>query len=150
MFMFDAIRCPEDTLSTDICPMSINYALCIYNRIPDMQYGFSTTEIWPRSMFEPVPETLINYHVWGCPTYVLELKLQSYGLNISKWDPRSQIGFNMDFNKMHSTQIVLVLNFLNGSISPHYHVAFDDILFIVVSSTAVDPEVCIILVTSRN
>ena len=45
----------------------------------------------------------------------------------------------MEFSKMHSTQVGLVLNFLTGSISPHYHVVFDDTLSTVVSSTAVDP-----------
>ena len=56
----------------------------------------------------------------------------------------------MDFRKMHSTQVGWVLNLLTGSISPHYHVVFDDIFSTVMSSKAVDPEVCIRLVTSRN
>ena len=32
----------------------------------------------------------------------------------------------MVFSKMHSTQVWLVLNLLTGSISPQYHVVFDD------------------------
>ena len=34
---------------------------------------------------------------------------------------------NMGFSKMYSTQAVLVLNLLTGSISPQYHVVFDEI-----------------------
>ena len=51
---------------------------------------------------------------------------------------------------MHSTQDGLVLNLLTGSILPQYYVVFDDMFSTVVSSTAIDPEVCIRLVTSKN
>ena len=56
----------------------------------------------------------------------------------------------MGFSKMHSTQVGLVLNLLTGSISPQFHVVFDDMFSTVMSSTAADPEVWIRLVTSRN
>ena len=55
----------------------------------------------------------------------------------------------MGSSKMHSTHVELVLKLLTGSISPQYHVVFDDIFFTVMSSTAADPEVWIRLVTSR-
>ena len=56
----------------------------------------------------------------------------------------------MGFSKMHSPQVGLVLNLLTGSISPQFHVLFDDMFSTVMSSTAADPEVWIMLVTSRN
>ena len=56
----------------------------------------------------------------------------------------------MGFSKMHSTQVGLVLNLLTGSISPQFHVVFDDMFSTVMSSTATDPEVWITLVTSKN
>ena len=115
-----------------------------------MQSGLSAIEIWSRSRFEPVSENLSKCHVWVCPTYVLEPKLQKPGVEIPKWDPRSRRGVNMGFSKMHSTQVGLVLNLLTGSISPQYHVVFDDMLSTVRSSTATDPEFWISLVTSRN
>ena len=51
---------------------------------------------------------------------------------------------------MHSTQVGLVLNLLTGSISPQYHVVFDEMFFTVASSTSADAEVWIRLLTSRN
>ena len=84
-------------------------------------------------------ETISNCHVWVCPTCVLEPKLQNPGVKIPKWAPRSQIGVNMGFSKMHSTQVGLVIKLLTGSILPHYHVVFDDIFSTVLSSTAADP-----------
>ena len=84
MLMHAALRCPEDTLSTDLWPIAIDYAVWVYNRIPDMQYILSAIGIWSRPRFEPVSETLSNCHVWGFPTYVLESKLQKPGVKIPK------------------------------------------------------------------
>ena len=56
----------------------------------------------------------------------------------------------MGFRKMHSTQVGLVLNLLIGSISPQYNVVFDYMFSTVMSSTAVDPEVWIRMVTLRS
>ena len=75
MLMHAALRCPEDTFYTDLWAMGMDYAIWVYNWIPDMQSRLSAIEIWSRSSFEPVSETLSNCHVWGCPTYVLEPKL---------------------------------------------------------------------------
>ena len=128
----------------------MDYAVWFYNPISDMQYGLSAIEIWSRSRFEPVSETLSNCHVWGCPTYVLESKLQKPRVKIPKWDPRSRIGVNMGFSKIHLTHVGLVLSLFTSSIPQQYHVIFDDMFSTVVSSTAEDPEVWIRLVTSRN
>ena len=115
-----------------------------------MKSGISAIEIWSRSRFEPVSETLSNCHVWDFPTYVLEPKLQNPGVHIRKWDPRSRRGINMGFRNIHSTQVGLVLNLLTGSISPQYHVVFDEMLSTVMSSTSADPEIWIRLFTSSN
>ena len=64
MLITTALRCPEGTLSTDICLTMINYYIRINNQIPVMNYGLSYIEIWSRSRFEPVSETLSICHVW--------------------------------------------------------------------------------------
>ena len=56
----------------------------------------------------------------------------------------------MGFINMHSTEGGLVLYLFIGSISPQYHVVFDDMFSTMVISTAADSEVCIRLVISRN
>ena len=68
MLMHAALRCPDDTFYTAIWPTAMDYAVWVYNRIPDIQSGIYAIEIWSRSMFYPVSETLSNCHVWGCPT----------------------------------------------------------------------------------
>ena len=56
----------------------------------------------------------------------------------------------MVFRKIYSKKGGLVPNLFTGSISPKYHIVFDDMFSTVMSSTASDPEVWIRLVTSRN
>ena len=51
MLMHATLRFPEDTLSTDIWPMTMDYAVWVYNRTSDMQSGLSAIEIWSRSIF---------------------------------------------------------------------------------------------------
>ena len=41
MLMRAELRFPEDILSTDILPMEMDYAVWVYNRIPNMHSGFS-------------------------------------------------------------------------------------------------------------
>ena len=101
-------------ISTDLWTMAMDYAVWVYNRTPDTQSGLFAIEIWSRSIFEPVSETLINCHFCGCPIYVLESKLQNPGVKFPKWAPRSRRGVNIGFGKMHSTQVGLVINLLTG------------------------------------
>ena len=37
MLMHNVFRCPDDTFSTDIWPMAMDYSVWVYNRIPDIQ-----------------------------------------------------------------------------------------------------------------
>ena len=101
MLMHAALRFPEDTLSTDIWSIEMDYDTWVYNRITDMQPAISAIEIQSRSRFEPVSETLRKFHTSGCPTYCFEPKLQKPGVNVLKWSPRIKIGVNMGFSKMH-------------------------------------------------
>ena len=63
ILMHASFRCPQDTFSTDLWPMEMDYSVWVYNLTPDMQSGLSAIEIWSRSRFESVSETLSNCHV---------------------------------------------------------------------------------------
>ena len=69
--MYAALIFPKDAFPTDIWTTAMDFSICIYNIIYEMQYYIYGIEIWTRSMFEMVSETLSNCHVWGFPTYVL-------------------------------------------------------------------------------
>ena len=72
------------------------------------------------------------------------------GVKLLSGLPRVKEGSVWVSAKMHSTEVGLVLNLLTVSISPEYHVVFDDMFSAVMSSTSADPELWIRLVTSRN
>ena len=48
MSIHAVIICPEDTLSTDLWTMKMDYVVWVYNWIPDMQSRLSNIEIWSR------------------------------------------------------------------------------------------------------
>ena len=148
--MHTALRYPEDKLYTDIWKMTMVYDVRVYNWIPDMQSGLSSSEILSRSKLKKFSETFSNCHIWGFPTYVLQLKSKKPRVRIHYWIPRSQRGVNIGFRNMHLTQVGLVLNLLDGSTSPHYHVVFDEMFSTVVGSIGTYPEFLIRLVSSRN
>ena len=64
-------------------------------------------------------------HVWGCPCYVLDPKLQD-GHKLPKWKPRSRRGMFVGFSPRHSSLVPLVLKPRTGKISPQFHVVLDD------------------------
>eukprot|EP00956_Cyclotella_meneghiniana_P015936 scaffold24808_cov102-Cyclotella_meneghiniana.AAC.1 len=64
-------------------------------------------------------------HVWGCPVYVLDPKLQD-GKKLPKWNRRARMGQFLGFSREHSSTVALVRNLHTGYVSPQYHVVFDD------------------------
>ena len=56
----------------------------------------------------------------------------------------------MGFNNVYLTQVGFIMNLVYGSKSLQFHIISDDILYTVVSSTAVYPEVRISLSIQRN
>ena len=103
-----------------------------------------------RSRFDPILEPPSNCHEWGYITYLLEPNVCNPEVKIPNWDTRIQIGVNMGFIEIHSTQLGIVLNLFTGSISPQYHIVFDDVFYTAVSIIAADPEVCKSMVILSN
>ena len=87
---------------------------------------------------------LLRTHVWGCPVFVLDPKLQD-GKKIPKWNCRSRLGQFLGFSDEHSSLVANVRNLSTSFVSPQYHVVFDDLFQTVFSSgdndTVVD-EIC--------
>ena len=110
------------------------------SRIQRQENGIAPIEIWSRTTIHPYDSIFRNCHTWGCPTFVLEPKLQKSGVKIPKWQPRSWKGLNMGFSKMHSSLVSLILNQSTGSISPQFHVVFDDLFSTVHASESETPR----------
>ena len=122
MMLHSAIHWPEAASAT-LWPMAVNQATYIWNHVPDPSTGVSPHDIftkirWPQKKFH-------DLHVWGCPTYVLHKKLAD-GQKIPKWTSRSERMMYMGPSPKHASTVPLVLNLQTGSITPQFHVVFDD------------------------
>ena len=112
-------------------PFAVKHAVWLYNRLPNRATG-----ITPLEMLTNIKEDhrdLRRTHVWGCPTYVLDPKLQN-DKKIPKWNRRSRIGQFLGYSDEHSSLVANVRHLKTGFVSPQYHCVFDD-LFQTVFST---------------
>ncbi len=77
---------------------------------------------------------LLCTHVWGCPVYVLDPKLQDEQ-KIPKWNPCLHLGLFLGFSDSHSSLVANICHLSVGYVPPQYHLVFDD-LFETVFSTS--------------
>ena len=131
--------------------MEIDHSVWLYNWIPNTHNLLAPNEVWYCSIFDPVSDTLWNYHVWRCPTYVLEPKIQKSGVNIPKWYPRIWQVVDVGFIQMDSTVAKFILNTMAGSISPQVNVVSDGLLTIIQRNGELEePRKRVKLITSPN
>jgi len=64
-------------------PFTVKHAVWIYNRIPNYESGLTPLELITKQKADH--RDILRSHVWGCPAYVLEPKLQ-YGQQLPKWN----------------------------------------------------------------
>ena len=69
------IQIPEGLSCEYLWPMAMDHAVWIYNHVPNPCAGMSPNGFCSHSRFEPFSETLSDFHVCGCPTYVLDPKM---------------------------------------------------------------------------
>ncbi|GFH58478.1 hypothetical protein CTEN210_14954 [Chaetoceros tenuissimus] len=117
-----AIHWP-DVADSSLWPMSVNHAVWLWNHVPNARTGQSPQDIFTRRSFQL--ERFNSVHVWGSPTYVLEKRLQD-GMKIPWWKPRSTRGMYLGNARKYASDIPLILNVTTGSITPQFHVVFDD------------------------
>ena len=129
MMLHAKMRWPK-AIGTKLWPMAAKHAQHILNHLPN------ENNICPLDLVlkTTVPRSVLrNLHVWGCPVYVLDPKLQDGG-HIPKFEPRSRLAVNLGWSPMHASTVPLVLNLVTGHVSPQFHVLFDD-WFTTVSSS---------------
>jgi hypothetical protein len=110
-------------IDSSLWPMDVKYVAHVYTQMPKLN------GVWPADFFSgyTVPRhRLLDLHVWGCPVYVLDPKLQQ-GQKLPRWQPRSRQGIFMGLTTQHASNNPLVLNCKTGSITTQFHVVFDDL-----------------------
>jgi hypothetical protein len=108
----------------ELWPYAVDYAVWVWNHLPDSTTRLSPIEIFTKATF-PDYKHLQRARVFGCPVYVLDPTLQD-AKKLPKWQKRSWKGIFLGFSPSHHTNVALVLNPETGSITPQYHVVFDE------------------------
>ena len=84
---------------------------------------------------------LLHYHVWGCPVFVLDPKLQD-GKKIPEWNQQSRLGQFVGFSDEHSFLVANVHHLLTGFVSPQQLLVFDGVFQTVFSSGYAEALIC--------
>ena len=103
--------------------MAVQHAVFLHNHIPCKESGLSPYDIWTKQRWPHAK--FHDIHVWGCPVYVLDKKIAD-GHKLPHFKPQLAHHINMGFSHKHASTIPLVLNPDSGSITPQFHVIFDD------------------------
>jgi hypothetical protein len=146
MMLHVALRWPGYA-DQDLWPMAMSHAVHLWNHTPKMATGLAPIEIFSGSKSDY--NHLLNAHPWGCPVYILEPKLRD-GHKIPKWEPRSRRGQFMGISPNHASSVHLVRNLQTGSITPQFHLVFDDFFETVFSKGEQEPDVWPELVTFQS
>ncbi|KAI2509575.1 hypothetical protein MHU86_4836 [Fragilaria crotonensis] len=145
MMQHSFLHWPEE-FQIDLWPFALDHACWMYNHTPHRSHGWAPIEIFCGSNI--ACQHLQRVRVWGCPSYVLSPTLQD-GKKIPKWAPKARRGQFLGFSRNHSSTIGLVRNLQTGSISPQFHVVFDE-LFTTVHSVDEDNDTWIELFISER
>ena len=125
-----------DVADVELWPLAVLHAVFILNRIPREDNGLTPLELFTRRSYHQ--QKIQEFHVWGCPVYVLDNKLAD-GKKLPRWKPRSTRYMYVGNSSTQGEGVPLVLCLETGSITSQYHVVFDD-FFQTVEATA-NPQV---------
>ena len=84
-------------------------------------------ELSPLELFSgvQVAPKLHHFHVFGCPTYMLDTTLQS-GQGAHKWKQHSRLGVYLGPSPNHTRSATVILNPQTSHVSPQFHIKFYD------------------------
>jgi hypothetical protein len=113
----------EGSDAMPLWPFAVCQAFWLYNHLPNGVTGLSPIEILTGTCSDH--QDLLCTHVWGCPVYVLDPKLQD-GKKIPKWNCWARQGQFLGFSDKHSLLVATVCHHTTGFVSPQFYVVFDD------------------------
>ena len=128
----------NDHNKKDLWPLALSYAVHLHNEISLMETCLTPNELWSRSKSSYI--AVVQAHLWECPVYVLQLRLQD-GEKVPKWQPRSRRGQYMGASLLHANTVGIIRNLRTNKVSPQFHVVYD-YLFKTVHSGDIPPDVC--------
>ena len=139
MMVHAALHWPRDGAnSVRLWAFAISHAAWLYNRLPNKNLGWkSPLEVFTKTKSDH--RELLRTHVWGCPAFVLEAKLQD-GHKLPKFNRRARMGQFLGYSDEHSTLVARVRHLQTNHVSPQFHVVFDDMFSTIYNDTRVDDD----------
>jgi hypothetical protein len=136
-----------DEFQVQLWPFALDYACWLHNHTPSQIHGCAPLELFCGTRIDC--QHLQRARVWGCPGYVLSPTLQD-GKKIPKWAPRARCGQFLGFSKDHSSMISILCIIQTGSITPQFHVVYDELFTTVHSLEEDDPTWIELFVSDRD
>ena len=121
MLLFMVHKWPR-MLSMALWPYALQTTNEVLNATPLEGQTKTPTELFVQVAVAP---KLKHFHTFGCPTYILDNKLQG-NKTIQEWQARSRLGIYLGPSPNHSRSVSLILNPRTGLTSPQYHVKHDN------------------------
>ena len=123
-----AMRQWPDVIDESFWPFAIRQSINILNMMPSPHMKEASNKLSSYENFtgEKPPLTADDFHVFGCPAYVLDKRLQDNSGGLSKWHNRSQLGVYVGHSTVHSGNVLMVYNPTTTHTSPQYHCVVDD------------------------
>ena len=105
-------------------PQAVEHSTWIHNRLPSATHGSTPLELLTRVKSDHTD--LLRTHVWGCPAYVLDARLQDKQ-KVPKFAHRAHLGQFMGFDtESTSSTAALVRHLGTHNLSTQLHCIYDD------------------------
>jgi hypothetical protein len=123
----------------ELWPFAVDYVVWIWNHLPDLSTRLSPIEVFTQTTFAD-NKHLKRTRVFGCPVYVLHPTLQD-AKKLPKWQKKSWRGVESQSQRHSGSQPE------TGTITPQYHVVFDEKFSTTLTNTDTDADTATSVVT---
>ena len=108
--MLNAYARWPDNIDLEIWTFAIRHVVNQWNNTPTTDLNYQTSE----ERFNRIKQENVNrkkhfqnFHLFGCPAYVLKDKLQG-NVKQPKWKPRTKVGVYLGRSKHHAADVSLI------------------------------------------
>jgi hypothetical protein len=130
MMLHNIIHWP-DSASLELWLFAMDNAVYLWDTLPSKGTFLSPNKLYTKTNVVDYTH-LQRSHMWGCPIYVIDPKLQD-SKKIPKCKTHAWCSFYLGQSPSHSLLVILVLSPTTGHVSPQWHCVFDDLFSMVVS-----------------
>ena len=111
-----AMHWPSNGLDNiHLWPFAVQHVFWLFNQFPNRVTGLTPLEVFTKTKSDHCD--LQRAHVWGCPVFVLNPRLQD-GKKIPKWNRHARLAQSVGFSPEHSTLVANNRHLQTNHVSP--------------------------------